>query len=95
MGEDRGGGGWKPRRLGVGGVRGAGEERMGGLAGEINKDLYHLILGVATDTCSTILTCNHCVKFKLHSLFLKDSLEIFPAKSKLVKSSVNKLHSPR
>ena len=54
----------------MGGVRGAGEERMGRLAGEINKDLYHLILGVATYTCSTILTCNHCVKFKLHSLFL-------------------------
>ena len=26
--------------IGVGGVRGAGEERMGGLAGEIKEDLY-------------------------------------------------------
>ena len=90
MGGGQGGG-----SPGVGGVREAGDERMGGLAGEPNKDLYHLILGVATNTCSTLLTCNHCVKFKLHSLFLKDSLEIFPAKSKPVKSSVNKLHSPR
>lgn len=56
--------------IGMGGVREAGDERMGGLAGEPNKDLYHLILGVATNTCSTLLTCNHCVKFKLHSLFL-------------------------
>ena len=26
--------------IGVGGVRGTGKERMGGLAGEINEDLY-------------------------------------------------------
>ena len=30
--------------LGVGGVGEEGEERMGGLAGEINKDPYQLIL---------------------------------------------------
>lgn len=65
MGGGQGGG-----SPGVGGVQEAGDERMGGLAGEPNKDLYHLILGVATNTCSTLLTCNHCVKFKLHSLFL-------------------------
>ena len=37
-GEDRG-----VEAIGVGGVRGAGKERMGGLAGEINRDLYRLI----------------------------------------------------
>ena len=30
--------------IGVGGVQEAGEERMGELAGEINKDPYRLIL---------------------------------------------------
>lgn len=35
MGENRG-----VETIGVGGVRGAGEKKMGGLAGEINEDLY-------------------------------------------------------